>query len=332
MNLTDTPSRLSGAAPGGGGVGLACTGLYKMYGRRPALNDVSLAVHAGDLFGLLGSNGAGKTTFLRIAAGLLPPTSGSLRVDERGGAYSPETIRARIAYMPDRIGIVEQVRVHAYAEFFALLYGIPLRERARRVNAVLAEVGLFGRRAADIRSLSRGMQQRLALARVLLLRPPILLLDEPLSGLDPGGRAEVLGLLRQLSRHGHTVVISSHVLHDLEGFCTRIAILESGWLRFCGPVTEARRAVEPALRRYVAVRDRAAEAAHALADVPGAADVAVDDLRRPPRVYFRLRPPLRDAAPVVTHLVRQGFQLLEVDREPGSLHDIFLHFTEGRVS
>ncbi|MBI5367542.1 MAG: ABC transporter ATP-binding protein [Planctomycetes bacterium] len=312
-------------------------------GGRPALTDVELEVRRGDLFGLLGANGAGKTTLLRIAATLLEPTHGSIYVAGSSARIWPDAVRRSIGYMPDSAGVQERVAVHAYLEFFALLLRIPRAERAARVAAALEEVGLAEKRRAEIPTLSRGMQQRLALARLLLREPPVLLLDEPLSGLDPRGRIEILELLRGLHRAGRTVVISSHVLHDLEPFCNRLAILEAGRMKFCGGLAAARTAAAPNGRWVVAVRGRAAEAAAVLRSIPDVADVAASApdawggngapaADGPGRIAFRLPAPAADPGAALARLVADGFALIEVGREQASLEDVFFHFTEGRVA
>ncbi|MBI3267483.1 MAG: ABC transporter ATP-binding protein [Planctomycetes bacterium] len=310
-------------------------GLCKSFGTHAALADVEVEVRRGDLYGLLGANGAGKTTLLRIAATLLESTRGSMYVGGNSVRIWPEAVRRIIGYMPDATGIEERIAVSAYLEFFALLARVPAAERSRTVDRVLEQVGLSHRRNDEVPALSRGMHQRLALARLLLRPTPILFLDEPLSGLDPRGRVEVLELLRDLRGAGRTIVISSHVLSDLERFCNRIAILEAGRTRFSGPVEEARRAVEHRLGyriAFVGGAEAAARAVAAVAGTEGVAEARADLAGARPRLAFRLVSPLSDPGPVVERLVSNGLRVVEVAREEATLAEVYFHFTEGKVA
>ncbi len=306
--------------------------LVKTFGDKRALDGVEIEVRRGDRFGLLGSNGAGKTTFLRLAASLISPSDGSLYVAGYSVRIWPAMVRRRIGYLPDGRLLEERMKVHSYLEFFALLSRVPVDQRRAEVARVLDLVGLADRWGEPVRALSRGMQQRLALARMLLRKPELLLLDEPVSGLDPRARVEVVDLLRRLNQEGLTVVISSHVLHDLEEFCSRVAILEQGKLRFCGEVSEARRAVEPRLRWLVGIAGRAEEAVACAAAVPGVARARLETDRKDARIALHFSGANGDPAAVVAALVDRGIPVLSVAREMASLHDVFVHFTEGAIA
>jgi len=306
--------------------------LIKTYGAKRALDEVDIEVRRGDFFGLVGSNGAGKTTFLRLAASLITPTAGAIYVGGFSTRIWPGMVRRQVGWLPDSTSIHERVRVHVHLEFHALLLRIPPDARRAAVAEALEHVGLADRWAEDVRALSRGMQQRLALARILMKRPEVLLLDEPVSGLDPRSRLEVLDLLRRLNAAGHTLVVSSHILHDLERYCNRIAILEEGTLRWCGPLAEARGALADRMRHFVEVAELPSAAAEALKSLPGVQDAHVDDAHRVPRVCFRTTAPSDDPAGAVALLVERGFRVLQVAREEPTLHDLFLHYTSGRVS
>src|SRR4051812_25081134 len=203
-----------------------------------ALSSLDLTVMRGDLFGFIGSNGAGKTTTLRILATFLTPSSGTAKVLGRDVVQDADAVRHVIGYMPDFFGVYKDMEVTEYLDFFGACYKIPSSQREKTVNDVLELVGLTEKRGALIGALSRGMQQRLGLARVLVHDPPILLLDEPASGLDPRARIEIRELLKELQRLGKTIMISSHILSELGEFCNKLGIIERGRLIISGTIDE----------------------------------------------------------------------------------------------
>src|SRR5512134_4039045 len=211
-------------------------GLTRMYGNIAALYGLDLTVNKGDLFGFIGSNGAGKTTTLRILATFLAPTAGQAAVLGHDVIRDADAVRHVIGYMPDFFGVYKDMEVTEYLDFFGACYKIPAAQREKTVNDVLELVGLTEKRGALIGALSRGMQQRLGLARVLIHDPKVLLLDEPASGLDPRARIEVMAILQELQRMGKTIIISSHILSELQTLCNRVAIIEKGKLIYSGPV------------------------------------------------------------------------------------------------
>ncbi|HEV8377691.1 MAG TPA: ABC transporter ATP-binding protein [Tepidisphaeraceae bacterium] len=212
--------------------------LTKRYGSLMALDALSLHLNQGDVFGFIGPNGAGKSTTMKILAGLLSPTSGSATVLGKNVINNGEFIRRSVGYMPDSFGVYEDLKVCEYLEFFASAYGIPRKQRRKIVQDVLELTDLKYKQDAFVDSLSRGMQQRLGLARVLVHDPPILLLDEPASGLDPRARIEIRELLRELQRLGKTIMISSHILSELGEFCNKLGIIERGKLIISGTIDE----------------------------------------------------------------------------------------------
>src|SRR5215212_4885429 len=215
-------------------------GLTRTYGPMVALNSLDLTVFKGDLFGFIGSNGAGKTTTLRILATFLAPTSGQAIVLGHDVVREADAVRHVIGYMPDFFGVYKDMEVTEYLDFFGACYKIPSAQREKTVNDVLELVGLTEKRGALIGALSRGMQQRLGLARVLIHDPQLLLLDEPASGLDPRARIEMMAILQELQRLGKTIIISSHILSELQTLCNRVAIIEKGKLIYSGPVQGVR--------------------------------------------------------------------------------------------
>src|SRR5438477_7966678 len=212
--------------------------LTKRYGTLVALSNLNLEIQPGDCFGFIGPNGAGKTTTIKILATLLQPTWGEARVCDYVVGYQSRQIRPLIGYVPDSFGAYEDMVVQEYLEFFAAAYDINGAKRKQMVDDVLNLTDLAYKRDAMVDSLSKGMQQRLSLARVLLHDPKVLLLDEPASGLDPRARIEIRELLKELHRMGKTILISSHILLELADFCTKIGIIERGQMVFTGTVRE----------------------------------------------------------------------------------------------
>jgi len=212
--------------------------LTKRYGSRTALDGLTLAVGAGEIFGLIGPNGAGKTTTLKILATLLAPTSGTARIDGLDPAVDAAAVRRRIGWVPDAPAAWEDTTVEEYLRFFAAAQEVPRAKAEGVIGDALELTDLGAARPLPLDALSRGMRQRLEIARVLLHDPAVLLLDEPSSGLDPHARVEMRELLRELGRMGKTIVISSHVLPELAELCGTVGILEGGRLLFRGPVAD----------------------------------------------------------------------------------------------
>src|SRR5438093_486515 len=214
--------------------------LTRVYGPMVALNALNLTVNRGDLFGFIGSNGAGKTTTLRILATFLAPSSGTAQVLGHDVVRDADAVRHVIGYMPDFFGVYKDMEVTEYLDFFGACYKIPSSQREKTVNDVLELVGLSEKKGALIGALSRGMQQRLGLARVLIHDPQVLLLDEPASGLDPRSPIEMMAVLQELQRLRKTIVISSHILSELQTLCNRVEIIERGKWIHSGPVQGVR--------------------------------------------------------------------------------------------
>src|ERR1700723_221198 len=213
--------------------------LTKMYGELYALNRLNLTLQQGDVYGFIGPNGAGKTTTMRILATLLNPSWGEASVCGYSIYTGSKEIRRSIGYMPDMFGVYDDMKVTEYLEFFAAAYRITSPNRRKKVNDVLELVELGYKRDALVTSLSRGMTQRLGLARVLLHEPQVLLLDEPASGLDPRARIDMRELLKELRNMGKTILVSSHILPELADICNKIGIIERGQLLLNGDVQTA---------------------------------------------------------------------------------------------
>ena len=301
--------------------------LTKRYGNLVALDALSLELDAGDVYGFIGPNGAGKSTTMKILAGLLEPTSGDARVLGRRVAENGDFVRRNIGYMPDFIGVYEDLKVTEYLEFFAAAYGIARRQRKAVVEQVLELTDLKYKRDALVDSLSRGMTQRLSLARVLVHDPPVLLLDEPASGLDPRARIEIRELLKELQRLGKTILISSHILSELGEFCNKLGIIERGKLLVSGTIEDlmARARAHPVITVQVVGSPDAAVAA-----LQG--DGRIDRVeRRGTQVLVTLHDPDLHHHFLVEKLVSRHVQIHSVTPEQLKLEDVFLRLTKGIV-
>lgn len=210
--------------------------LHHSYKRQQALRGVSFTVEQGAIHGFVGPNGAGKTTSLKILATLLPPQEGSVRVFGSDVVTDYKSVRRKTGFMPDHFSLYRQMTVQEYLDFFAAAYGMDLSQRTRVVGDVLSLTDMEGRRNDLIKALSRGMQQRVGLARVLVHDPMLLLLDEPASGLDPRARIELMEILRELQRMGKTIFISSHILSELAQLCDSVTIVDRGQVRYSGDI------------------------------------------------------------------------------------------------
>lgn len=227
--------------------------LTKKYGDLYAINAIDINLDEGDLFGFIGPNGAGKTTTMRIIATLLEPTYGEAYVCGHSIYKSPKEIRRLVGYMPDFFGVYDDMRVIEYLEFFAAAYRIKGKARRDRCNEMLEIVDLDFKRDAYANTLSRGQTQRLGLARVMLHDPQVLLLDEPLSGLDPRARIEMRNLLRRLGQTGKTIIVSSHILPELADVCNKVGIIDRGVMSHCAEVTEVMKLVRQRIVLHVGV-------------------------------------------------------------------------------
>ena len=314
--------------------------LCKEYGDLVALDNLNLLSEEGDCCGFIGPNGAGKTTTIKILATLLKPTRGQAMIDGLTVGYQNRQIRPRIGYVPDFMGAYEDMVVTEYLEFFASAYGIHGGQRKRVVADVLDLTDLNYKASAEVNSLSRGMSQRLSVARVLLHDPKVLLMDEPASGLDPRARIEMRELLKELKRMGKTIIISSHILHELAELCNVVGVIEKGQLLYNGTVKEImpRARVEHAV--HVGVAERTEEAANLLREIPGVKRVSVEeeddpsvagDARRPVLVVGFEESGVHHASDIPSRLVNAGFRLTTFPDEKVNLETAFMRLTQGLV-
>jgi ABC-2 type transport system ATP-binding protein len=281
-------------------------GLTKRYGELFAVRDLSLSVPAGSVFGLIGPNGAGKSTTFSVLATLLKPTSGTATVMGLDPTTDPAGVRRVLGFMPDQLGVYDNLAVAEYLRFFALSYRIPKASIPDLIDGLLELVDLDVKRTAMVNSLSRGMKQRLSLARALVHDPKVLILDEPASGLDPRARIELRDLIAQLRTMGKTVVVSSHILPELQEMCTHIGILEAGQLLAAGEPRDIVDRLGQGRRVRVRFAD-GTEATHSVADTAA------------------------QAALVRSLVVDEERDVIEVVEESGGLEDLFLRITKGVV-
>ncbi|MGB8854526.1 MAG: ABC transporter ATP-binding protein [Pirellulales bacterium] len=302
--------------------------LTKKYGDFCALDSLDLKLAEGDLFGFIGPNGAGKTTTIRILSTLLAPTWGEAYVCGHSIYTHPREIRRAIGYMPDIFGVYDDMLVIEYLEFFAAAYRIDAPARRPVAERCLELVDLTAKRDELVTSLSRGMTQRLGLARVLLHDPQVLLLDEPASGLDPRARIEMRNLLKRLQGLGKTILVSSHILPELADICNRVGIIEYGRLLACGDVQDLLAQVRgrPTLRIRVAGSPEAA--AKTLEGSPEAAGIAVRD----GEVMVALADGVMDHSPLAARLVAAGHGLLGMREQEVNLETAFLELTRGALA
>jgi ABC-2 type transport system ATP-binding protein len=302
-------------------------GLTRMYGNLAALYGLDLTVNKGDLFGFIGSNGAGKTTTLRILATFLPPSAGKAVILGKDVVQDADAVRHVIGYMPDFFGVYKDMEVTEYLDFFAACYKIPSGQREKTVNDVLELVGLSEKRGALIGALSRGMQQRLGLARVLTHDPQLLLLDEPASGLDPRARIEMMAILQELQRLGKTIIISSHILSELQTLCNRVAIIEKGKLIYSGPVQGVRDQLSQGKVVWVRVSSDSVQAMELLKNRPEIAEVGMVDSE----LKVTLVSQDTDHSLIAEVLVRGGARLIELREDEIGLEEVFMRVTRGET-
>jgi ABC-2 type transport system ATP-binding protein len=313
---------------------IATEGLTKSYRGTLALDNLTITIPEGEVFGFIGPNGAGKTTTIRILSTLLRPTRGRCAIAGVDVIRRPVGARKLFGYMPDHIGIYDDMLVEEYLHFFAAAYRIHGAAREKVVDDVLALVDLDGKRTAPVRALSRGMSQRLGLARVLLHDPKVLLLDEPAAGLDPRARVEFKELVAELRNMGKTIFISSHILAEIGEMCTSIGILEAGRLLYSGPISEVRKKLTLESGKIVKIR---------IAEGSGkTVAMAMDHLRAHPLVaglredagtlYVRLMITAEDPSPIASELVKEGYALVHFSEEEIGLEEVFMRITNGVVA
>ena len=296
-------------------------GLNKSYGQKKALSDFSLKLEEGSVYGLVGPNGAGKTTAIRIIAGLLQADSGVILAD--GKDFSP--LRSEmIGYMPDFFGIYEKLKVHEYMMFFADIYGIRHEEANRRMGELLELVGLTDEEDTYVDTMSRGMKQKLCLARCLIHDPKLLILDEPASGLDPRSRYEFKQIIRKLNKEGRTIMISSHILPDLAEICSDICIIDQGRIVLNGPIADIEYEMISTERIEIKVAGSAENAAALLKNDP-----MIDNLTwSGGTLSVAFSGTAQESSRILKVLVDHRIPVYSFSRAAGNLEALFMQITQ----
>ena len=301
--------------------------LHKTFGGFTAVQGISFTLNPGDIFGFIGSNGAGKTTTIRMLSTLLEPTSGTATLNGIDILENPMQIRRMIGYMPDFFGLYDDVKVWEYLDFFASIYGVQKRDKV--IDEVLELTDLSIKKHSFVQSLSRGMQQRLCLARCLVHDPKLLLLDEPASGLDPRARSELKGLITELGKMGKIIIVSSHILPELSDFCTNVGIIERGKLLAFGDVPSVVRSIRPTkLVRVQCISDVASLEAM----VTKATNVQKCEKVGANELLVELTGGDEDQARFLKAIVDDGHLVINFSEDEANLEDVFLKLTTGAVN
>lgn len=303
-------------------------GLTKTYGSFTALNNLDLSIDKGTVFGFVGPNGAGKSTTMSILATLLLPTSGTAKVGGFEVTAHPKEVRRLIGYMPDFFGVYDNFKTTEYLDFYGASYGISRAERHKLIPQLLELVNLSDKADFYVDSLSRGMKQRLCLARCLVHDPELLILDEPASGLDPRARIEMREILKELKSMGKTIIISSHILPELAEMVDEIGVIENGVLLAKGKVNDIQQRMRANRVLHLRFMDREAEAVSFLKELPLISLVLRDELGV--HIHFGGRD--EDQWELLKLLVSGGYKLLSFSEAHTDLEDVFLEITKGARS
>lgn len=302
--------------------------LCKNYGKIKALDHLNLQISEGELFGFVGQNGAGKTTTIRILAGLMAPDSGVVRLQGEQMKGCSMKLREQIGYVPDSFGVYDNVKVSEYMEFYASVYGINGLKARKRSRELLELNGLGGKEDAYVDSLSRGMRQRLGVARALIHEPKLLILDEPASGLDPRTRQELITTLKEIHAGGTTILISSHILSELGEMCTSIGILEQGRMILTGSLSDIMSQVNLSNPLEIQIQENLTAAVRLLKETPLVENLSVYENS----ITVRFHGDAREEAMLLRKLVDAGILVKSFGRKESGLETIFMQVTEKEKS
>lgn len=299
--------------------------LTKQYGNFTAVDQLSMEISPGVVFGFVGPNGAGKSTTMSILATLLQPTSGTAKVGGFDVTKKPKEVRKLIGYMPDFFGVYDHFKTTEYLDFYGASYGIPRSERQKLIPQLLELVNLSDKADVYVDSLSRGMKQRLCLARCLVHQPELLILDEPASGMDPRARIEMREILKELKAMGKTIIISSHILPELAEMVDEIGVIEHGKLIAKGKVKDIQNHIRANRVLHIRILDREAEVAERLKDEPFISMVLHDEQG----IHLHFNGQDMEQAELLSKLIRMGYKVVSFNEEETDLEDVFLEITKG---
>lgn len=299
--------------------------LTKRYNGTLAVDRLNMDIPEGEIYGFVGANGAGKTTTMRIIAGLLAPSSGKVFIDGIDVSKEPLEVKKHIGYMPDFFGVYDDLKVSEYMNFYAGLYGVSIKNCQGLIDSLLELVRLTNKKDAYVDTLSRGMKQRLCLARSLIHDPKFLILDEPASGLDPRARVEMKEILKELRSLGKTILISSHILHELSEICTSIGIIDSGKLVASGSVQDIAEKMSHANQVKIRVSSKEEEAVRILMEIPGIGSISsVGGV-----IEVNMEGGDESYARVLKTLVEKDIPVVAFQPVEDSLETVFMQLTKG---
>lgn len=298
--------------------------LKKVFGHMVALDGLNLTVEQGALYGFVGPNGAGKTTTIRVALGLLKPDGGRILVGGLDVSREPDRVMARIGYVPDSFGVYDNLKVSEYMEFFASCYGLSGLKVRKRAQALLGQVGLDDKADFYVEGLSRGMKQRLCLARALIHNPPVLIMDEPTAGLDPRTRYEFKEILKDLHGQGKTILISSHILPELAEICTDIGVIDQGRMVFEGSMEEIMEQINVSSPLLISVSGDKQTALGLLRENPEVETITIRD----DDIVVGFSGDKRDEGALLKQLIEAGAAVYGFVRERGNLESVFMQITD----
>lgn len=297
--------------------------LQKTYGNYHALDGLNMEIPKGALYGFVGPNGAGKTTTIKIITGLLKPDSGSVVIDGVDALYFPRQLKNMIGYVPDHFGVYDNLKVSEYMEFFASCYGMEGLKSRKRCHALLEQVGLEDKMDFFVDGLSRGMKQRLCLARSLIHDPSVLIMDEPTAGLDPRTRLEFRSIVMELHEMGKTVLLSSHLLEDLSELCTHIGIIDSGKMTISGSLSEIIEQVQTSKPISIKIHENIDLAMRVLKEHPLVRTITIKDRE----IMVGFTGGEEEERKLLQEMILAGVPVSGFMREPGSLETIFMQIT-----
>lgn len=297
--------------------------LRKLYGNYHALDGLDMDIEDGALYGFVGPNGAGKTTTIKIISGLLLPDGGSVELDGMDALAQPYRLKEKIGYVPDYFGVYDNLKVSEYMEFFASCYGIEGLKARKRSQTLLEQVGLGDKLDFFVDGLSRGMKQRLSLARALLHEPALLVMDEPAAGLDPRTRLEFRETVREMNQQGMTILLSSHLLTDLTELCTDVGIIDGGKMLLTGSVEEIIEKIHTSKPVIISICGKLQAALGLLKEHPLVRSISVKEQE----ILVQFAGNGKQESQLLTELIQAGVQVRGFMREPGSLEAVFMQLT-----